>query len=277
VESLNGRKVPVQSIDERIVSDTGGVKVVERIVRRFDPNGRPGPPERTVIEERAIPDGGSSILESRYRVDLNGREQLWERAKTEISIAGSTKRSETFLERQGPNSSLELVEKRTAMTTSTASGSEQDVVTFRRNESGRLYEAAREVTALTIRDGMTVENIARYETHVPGRLQLTEQLVKRISDENGGTRTEIDVYSSDIAGRPQGEPKLREQQLIERKRAAGEGFTESISIRRPSVNEPGKAGRFERVSEIVCTGKCGEEQGPALSSVSKIHEPAEAK
>jgi hypothetical protein len=163
------------------------------------------------------------------------------------------------------------------MTTSTASGSEQDVVTFRRNESGRLYEAAREVTALTIRDGMTVENIARYETHVPGRLQLTEQLVKRISDENGGTRTEIDVYSSDIAGRPQGEPKLREQQLIERKRAAGEGFTESISIRRPSVNEPGKAGRFERVSEIVCTGTCGEEQGPALSSVSKIHEPAEAK
>jgi hypothetical protein len=266
VESLNGRKVPIHSIEERLLKESGGVKVVERIVRRYDPNGRPGPPERTIIEETKTSDGGASVLESRYRVDLNGREQLWERARTQRTIAGSMERSETVLERQGLNASLEFAEKKTTVIRSTPAGSEKDVTTTRRNESGRMYEAAREVTTQTTRDGIATENIARYETPSGGRLQLTEQVVKRTIDWNGGTRTEIDIYSADIAGRPQGQPLLREQQVVERKPIARTGFTESVSVRRPSVNEPNKAGRFNKVSEVVCTGSCSEDlAGSAVS------------
>jgi hypothetical protein len=215
-----------------------------------------------VIEESKTPNG-FTIVESRYRVDLNGREHLWERARTQQTISGSTERSETVLERQSENASFELAEKKTAVTRSTPGGSEKETVILRRNESGRMYEAAREVITRTSRDGVATENIAKYETPNQGPLQLIEQVVKRVMAQNGSTRTEIDIYSADVAGRPKGTPMLREQQIIERKTGAKDGFTETVSIRRPSVNEPNKAGRFEKVSEVVCTGSCSEEQKPA--------------
>ncbi len=262
VQSLNGRSVPVESVQERTVSEEGGTKVVERIVRRFDANGQPGPPERSIIEQRINADGTGNILETRYRADVNGRQQLWERLKTEITREGNTERSEVQVERPGPNAAIELVEKKTAVTRTTGQGSEQDVVTYRRGESGRLYQAARQVTERTKTGDQTVENLAHYEAQTPGQLQLTGQIVKRTVEQEGGTRTEVDVYSSDIAGRPHGKPQLKERQLIERKPASGDGFVESVSVRRPSVNDPHKLGAAQKVSEIVCTGECAEKKAP---------------
>ncbi|MCL5742911.1 MAG: hypothetical protein M1541_03135 [Acidobacteria bacterium] len=59
-QSVNGGEVPLDSVQERVVSDSGGVRIVERIVRRYDADGHPGPPEKTRIEERQEADGSTT-------------------------------------------------------------------------------------------------------------------------------------------------------------------------------------------------------------------------
>ena len=54
---INGRTVPVESTEERVLSDSGSSRVIERIIKRYDANGNPGPPERVRIEETKEPDG----------------------------------------------------------------------------------------------------------------------------------------------------------------------------------------------------------------------------
>jgi hypothetical protein len=262
VRSWNGSEVPLESVEERVVREEGGTKVVERITRRYDANGRPGPAERSVIEKRTGEDGSSTVVETTYRGDINGRMQLWERSTTETAREGSGERADTKIERQGPNAAMELVEKKTSVTRATNGGTEQDTLVYRRAESGRLYEAAREVIERTTDGGKTIENTARYEAPSPGQLRLTAQTVKRTSEESGGSRTEVDVYSADIAGRPSGKLQLREQQLIERRASSGDGFVETVSVRRPDINDPKRLGRFEKVEEISCSGDCEGKKTP---------------
>ncbi|MGH9674702.1 MAG: hypothetical protein ACRD44_16100, partial [Bryobacteraceae bacterium] len=59
-QSLNGRTVPLESVEERVILDGPEGRVVERLIRRFDPTGRPGAPEKVQIEERRNPDGSST-------------------------------------------------------------------------------------------------------------------------------------------------------------------------------------------------------------------------
>jgi hypothetical protein len=257
VQSVNGREVPVESVEERVIHDEGGRKVIERLTRRYDANGRPGPPERLLIEHTTNPGGSATIVETNYRSDINGRTQLWQRSTTEVVREGSAERSETRVERRGLNAALEVIEKKTALKQAVDGGAEEDAITYRRSESGRFYEAAREITERKLSDGLTVENTVRYEAQAPGQLRLTSQTVKRTSEEGGGTRTEVDVFSVDFAGRAVGTPQLNEQQLIERKPAGG-GYVESVSVRRTNINDPNKLGRFEKVAESTCTGDCEE-------------------
>src|SRR3954464_6815004 len=54
---VNGRTVPVETAEERVVSDSGSSRIIERTIKRYDANGNPGPPERVRIEETKEPDG----------------------------------------------------------------------------------------------------------------------------------------------------------------------------------------------------------------------------
>ena len=64
VRSVNGRSVPVESVEDKIVSESGGVKIIERVVKRYDANGWPGPPEKVHIEERKNSDGSVNMATS---------------------------------------------------------------------------------------------------------------------------------------------------------------------------------------------------------------------
>src|SRR5438270_6148088 len=55
LQSINGRLVPLERIEERIIRDDSSGRVLERIVYRFDPDGRPSPPEKSLIEEQKGP------------------------------------------------------------------------------------------------------------------------------------------------------------------------------------------------------------------------------
>src|ERR1700688_3256292 len=51
VQSINGRTVPLERVEDRVVSDDASGRVTERIIRRYDLTGNPIPPEKVVLEE----------------------------------------------------------------------------------------------------------------------------------------------------------------------------------------------------------------------------------
>src|SRR5277367_5536317 len=82
-QSINGRSVPMEQVEERVLRDDASGKVTERIIRRFDPQGNPMPPVRQTIEELKRPDGSSSTQSTTYQSDINGNMQIAEKSVTD--------------------------------------------------------------------------------------------------------------------------------------------------------------------------------------------------
>src|SRR5258705_5777458 len=94
--SINGRMVPIQSSEDRVLQQDSSFKVIERTIRAFDANGNPGPPTKVRIEERKNPDGSSTIQSTAYRSDINGNSQIAERAVTQIRKGAATETTTTI-------------------------------------------------------------------------------------------------------------------------------------------------------------------------------------
>lgn len=254
VRSVNGRTVPVESVEDKVVSELGGVKIIERVVKRYDASGRPGPPERVHIEERKNADGSVNSATSVTRADLNGNYALAERTVTDSKKSGDTTNSNTVVERPTLNGSLEVVERKEVVKRETADGSvSQSSSVSRRDTNGRFGETARQVLEKTVAGGRTVENVATYEAGSTG-MQLIRQTVSK--EVAGSNQKEVEVFETAQAGRVGStKPELREQRIIE-KTATANGAVESISVRRPLASDPNRLGKAQKVEEIICTGKC---------------------
>ena len=111
-----------------MVSDSGGVKVIERTIKRYDANGTPGPAERVTIEERKQPDGSVQTSTAVSRGTINGGFQLAERSTAITRTNGNRTETTTSIERPTFNGSLDVVEK-----------SEQ-AVTSRRSENSEMSQ-----------------------------------------------------------------------------------------------------------------------------------------
>jgi len=260
-QSLNGRMVPLESAEESVLRDGPDGRVVERLIRRYDPTGRPGAPEKVRIEERRNLDGSSTTLTTTWQGDLNGRLQLAERTTTHARKSGDTEHSETTVERPSISGAVETVEKRTRVETGGTNVYNADLVTYRRNSSGSFYEAAREVSERKTLDRMSTETTSRYNATNSGHLELAGRQVSRTERLADGTeRQVVDVYGAVSQGRTVngfgGGPQLREQQIIERRPTAGGGEVETFSVRRPSLSDAGQLGPAQKISETVCTGHC---------------------
>lgn len=254
VRSINGRNVPVESVEDKVISDSGGVKVVERLVKRYDAGGRSGAPEKVRIEERKNPDGSVNTSTSVLRADINGTYAVAERSVTESRKSGDTTVSSTVIERPTLNGSMQAVERKEDTRRESADGSVSENSTIlRRDTNGRFAETARQVVEKTVSNGKIVENTATYEA-TSGQMELVQQTVSK--EVTGSNQREVDVFEAGLLGRAgDNTPQLREQRLIEKKPTAT-GAVESISIRRPSPSDPGKLGIPQKVGEVVCTGKC---------------------
>ncbi|MBI4909264.1 MAG: hypothetical protein HY820_36930 [Acidobacteria bacterium] len=255
-QSVNGRTVPLESTEERVLRDDAGGRVVERIIRKFDPNGNPGGVEKQQVEERKNPDGSVSSTVSVYRGDLNGRLALSERIRTDAEKSGDTTTSAVSVERAGLNGGFELVERRNVTETLTKASSNVVVTTTRKNNSGQFVDALRVVTDSQEVNGQRVENQAQYEASDTGRLQLAAQTVTRLrKNADGSESKEVDIFRA-VPGRadPTSKPALQERQLIEVRRQ-GENVTETTMVQRPTVSDPNRLGPAVRLTERVCAGK----------------------
>ncbi len=254
VRNLNGRRVPVESVEDKVVSESGGVKIIERLVKRYGADGRPGPPEKVHIEERKNADGSVNTATSVMRADINSTYVVAERSLTESKKSGDTTTASTVIQRPTLNGSLEIVEKKELVKRESPGGSEsQNLTVLQRGINGRFGETAKQVLEKTVADGRTVENIAVYEA-TNGQMQLVRQTVSR--EVTGSNQKEVDVFEVGQAGREGGSrPQLREQRLVEKTPAAN-GTVERISIRRPLDSDPNRLGNAQNVGEVICTGTC---------------------
>ncbi len=259
VRSINGREVPLESVQERVVSASGNVKVIERIVRRYDADGQPGPPEKIRIEEHTAEDGATTTSASVYRGDLNGAFYLAERSVEHIRRAGDVTTVTRSVEKPTLNATFEVVERSTQTTSEKDGASHSESVVYRRDASGNFHAALQEVVDRKKTQDAVLETVSIYEPASDAKLQLSLQMITTARmDPGGAERQQTDIFSVAVPGRtaPAGQtrPELRERQILERKTAGGGAVVEILSVRRPSLSDPDRLGPAQKVSEVICRG-----------------------
>ena len=258
-QSINGRTVPMEKIEEHVLRNDSSGKVTERIVRKYDPQGNPLPPVRQTIEEQKRPDGGSTIQSTTYSTDINGNTQISEKSVTDTQKNGSSETSETVVQRPTVNG-LETVEKQSQVVSKQGDNYQAESTTYRRDGNGGFYPAVRQTTEHTVQGSEVSENSAEYERGANGELQLHGQTVaKTVTRPDGSKDAVVDVYSRNVPGVVSGGDqglKLQEQQTIESTPGPGNTVVQTLSVRRPTVSDPGTLGPARQLSQTVCQGDC---------------------
>jgi hypothetical protein len=258
-QSINGRTVPLEQVEERILRNDASGKVTERIVRKFDPQGNPLPPFRQTIEEQKRPDGSSTIQSTSYGTDINGNTQITEKAITDTRKNVSGETSETVLQRPTANG-LETVEKQSQVVSKQGNAYQSESTTYRRDGNGGFYPAVRQTTQHTVQGSQASDNSAEYERGPNGELQLHGQTVtKTVTRPDGSKDAVVEIYSHDVAGTVSGNEsglKLQEQQIVESTPGPGNTVVQTVSVRRPTISDTGTLGPARQLSQTVCKGDC---------------------
>jgi hypothetical protein len=256
--TLNGATAPREQIEERIISESGGVKTVEKVVQRFSADGAKLPPERILTETSDLGGGRRSTTTTLYRGDFNGRMALAERTVEQANPTGASSSTvSTETERPTLNGSLEVIERRQARLSSTDGRPDRDETSYLKDSNGRFVEAARVVERTSKQGGKTIKQVDEFESATTGSLTLAKQIVSTTAVSASGAETTVsDVYGPAAPGRPStGQLQLRERQIVEKSPTAG-GAVESFSVQRPAADGSGRLGQPVKISETVCTGKC---------------------
>lgn len=261
-QSINGNRVPLEKTDERVLSENANGKVTEKIVRKYDQNGQLASTERIVIDEQKRPNG-SSVKSTTYKSDINGGMRETEHKTVETETTGSVTKTQSVVERPTINGGLQPVEKRTAVTDASPDKTHEDETVYRLNANGEYSAAVRSVSDTTHSGNETVTKSAEYEPLADAsKMQLARQTVTATTTKpDGSSVSQVDFYRASVPGlaRDTGSaPQLIEQQTIERDKV-GAGVTETVTVRRPTANDPNRLGAPQKISETVCTGKCAPE------------------
>jgi hypothetical protein len=259
MQSINGRSVPLERVEERVLRDDSSGKVTERIIHRYDPQGNPMPAVKETIEEQKRPDGTSTVQSTTSRGDINGNMQVIEKSVTDTQKSGSGETSQTVIQRPTANG-METVEKQNEVTSKQGKGYQSETTITRRDGNGGFYTAVRQTTDHTEQDSQASDNTAHYEIGPDGKLQLHSQTVtKTVTKPDGSKDAVVDIYSRSVPGTVNGNEaglKLQEQQLIETAPGPNNTMIQTLSVRRPTVSDPGTLGPAQQLSQTVCKGDC---------------------
>jgi hypothetical protein len=258
-QSINGRTVPMERVETHVLRNDSSGKVTERIVQRYDPQGNPLPAVRQVIEEQKRPDGSSRTQSTTYSTDINGNRQITEKLVTDTQKNGSGETSETVVQRPTVNG-LETVEKQSTVVSKQGNDYQSESTTYRRDGNGGFSPAVRQTTQHTVQGQEATENSAEYERDSSGQLALHGQTVsKTVTRADGLKETVLDVYSRDVPGTVSGNEsglKLQEEQSIEQNAGPGDSVVQTVTVRRPTIADPGTLGPARQLSQTVCKGDC---------------------
>ena len=258
-QSINGRNVPLERSEAKVLTDQPNHRVIETIVRRYDATGQLISTQRTVSDEQKS-GGRSTIQATVYRSDTNGRLLESERRTIESQTQGGTTTAEVTIARTGMSGTWETAEKRKVVTV-TEGDRTRETETIARPAPGNLtfIEMARDVRETAKSGTTTTANTVHYELDYVGKMSLIRQETATTTKQGDGSEvTELNLYAPSIYGvarEGQASSKLREQQTVVRKENAGV-VTETTSVRRPTLSDPNRLGDPNVISNLVCTGKC---------------------
>lgn len=259
LQNLNGREVPLERTEERVIREDSRGRVVERITQKFDPNGDRTSTERHVIEETNRPNG-STVRETVYRSDVNGRMREDERRTTESRTQGSRTTVNVTLDRPSLNGGFATVEKRNSTITTTPQQTVTDEHVLRPSGTGGFREEYREVTTEVQNDSQTTSNTAIYEPDVNRRLQLSRQRVETVTQRDDGSQvTETSLYQAAIPGRvynSRDSQQLYQQEIVDQRIQPDGSVVETTSVRRPTLADPKQLGPAKEIYETICRGNC---------------------
>lgn len=259
-QSINGREVPLEQVQEKVLSKSGNTTVTERIVRHYGANGQVVKTDRVVTEETKTGEGESIVHATTYRSDISGNMNEAERKTVETRKNGAATAIDTAIEKKDLSGSFSVAEKRTATAEPTSDGKRESETVMLRDANGSLYEAQRSSTVETKSGNQTVSNTAIYEPTVSGNLSLTrQQVLKTTANADGSSRQEVEIFGRTSDGRAReagAPPALTEKRTIERQKGADGAIVETQKVQLPNVNDPGKLDAARKVSETVCRGEC---------------------
>ena len=263
-KGADGREIPLEKTESRVISDGPGGKVVETIVRRFGNNGQVVATEKTVTESHSRADGGSTVSSTIYNGDANGGMQLGQKNVVETRKQGNTVSSEEVTSRAGADGRLQPVEKRSVVKTGDDKASHEEEAIYRVGNGGQFFEAARNTKDEKKNGDDATTQTVHFEPDVTGR--MTQESRKVTETKKAGDGTEVQnttVYAAQATRAQSDANAIREQQTVVRKKAADGSVVETTSLRQASVSDPSRLGDSKLVSETVCKGNCG---APAASS-----------
>ncbi len=259
-QSINGKEVPLEQVEEKVLSKNGSTTVTQRIVRHYGPGGQVVATERIVTEATTNSDGGSTVHATTYRSDVSGNMAEAERKTVETRKVGASTMTDTAIEKKDLNGSFSVAEKSTSTSEPTSDGKRENSTVYLRDANGNLYEAQRIATVEKKTGDQTVSNTAIYEPGLNGNLSLARQSVtKTTTNPDGSSSQEVEIFgrASDGRAREAGAPPaLTEKRTIERQKGAGGAVIERETVQLPSVNNPGKLDAAQTVSETICRGVC---------------------
>jgi hypothetical protein len=258
MQSINGRMVPIERVEERVLRDDASGRVVERLIHRYDATGNPTTPVKETVEEQKRSDGSSTIQTTRYQGDVNGDMQLVQKSITDTHTSGSTETSSTVVQRP-LNGSIETVEKKETVRVNDGKNYRQEDTMYRRDGNGGFGVAVRQTKEHSEQGGQATDNTAEYEIGPQGQLQLHGQTVaKTVTEPDGSKESVVNLYGLSAPGNvdPDGKLKLFEQQIIDQTPRPGNKVVETLNVRRPTVSDPNALGPTQQISETVCKGKC---------------------
>jgi hypothetical protein len=260
-QSINGREVPLEQVQTKVLSQSGNTTVTERIVRHYGASGQVVATDRVVTEETKTGEGASVVHATTYRSDISGNMAEAERKTVETRKNGAATVTDTAVEKKDLSGSFSVAEKRNAMTEPTADGSRASETVLLRDANGNLHEAQRSSTVETKSGNQTVTNTAVYEPTVDnGNLSLArQQVTKATTNPDGSSTQEVEIFGRTSDGRAReagAAPALTEKRIIERQVGPDGAVVEKQKVQLPNVNDPGRLDAAHKVSETICRGEC---------------------
>jgi hypothetical protein len=263
MRNINGRVVPSESVQERVLFQSATERIVERTVQRYDYEGRPLPLEKLRIEGRKNRDGSESIVTTLSLQDLQGRTEVRERRSTNVVKSANGESSSTVVERLVAGG-FEVVERVRAVESRGEGRLHRDTVVQRKDLNGRFQDSTREIIDRVKQPGVTTETKTAYEVIGGGSLQPAMQTVNRTRAlGNNAEVEEIAIHTPWAAGKTAGgapQLQLSEQWLVERKPGPGNTVVESSSVAKPTLDTPTRMSAYQKISETVCSGVCKSEE-----------------
>jgi hypothetical protein len=256
--TINGRLAPIQSTEDKVLQDDSQTKVVERVIRKYDPTGVPGQPITIRIEEKKNPDGSTSVQSTAYETDINGNKRLFERSTTHTRPGAATTETSTTVERATLNGGLQVMERDATVERKNGDTSKVESTTYRRDVSGNFTPFAQSVKETSKTGGLETADATNYEMGPDGKLRLASREVDHVVTKPDGSKVvDSDVYSRFNAGHLGDanaiEPRLQQQVHKELVPGPGGVTIETTSVRSRLGDNSSGFGAYEKVSQTTYT------------------------